>query len=57
MILSQKAENIDFELSFLNNFVQQQVNEGKATYDPDRSLMSQSARGKPVSTLNYKAYE
>lgn len=52
-----QMENLDLDLGFLSNFVEEQKNAGKPEYDPSRSLLAANASALPTSTLNFKAYK
>ena len=56
-----KNENYDFELSFLDDYVQQQINEGVKTYDEDKRNEAITITGAHDSStgkeLNFTPYE
>jgi len=53
------AEGMDLSLGFLNDFVQAEVNNGKALYDTTKAMTTESiGNALPVaSNLNFRAYQ
>jgi hypothetical protein len=51
-------EGLDFDLNFLNDFVNQEISNGKPEYTKSKSMtLANVGSGIPVAGLNYKAYE
>jgi hypothetical protein len=55
-------QGFDFELTFLEGYIQSQINEGKKIYDKKRSLIAlelnglELAAGMPPTDLNFAPY-
>lgn len=53
-----QLEGLDLDLHFLNEFVNQEITNGKPEYDKSKSMtMANVGIGVPIIGLNYKAYE
>lgn len=50
-------QGLDLELSFLDAFVQEEVNAGKTEYNQNYNITSSNVHKVPESTLNLKAYQ
>jgi hypothetical protein len=51
-------EGLDLDLHFLNDFVNQEISNGKPEYDKSKSMTIENiGHSIPTAGLNYKAYE